>query len=157
MSGSTIHAVRNTSKDCRCSETQCLGRCELRQRLAAPILDSFEKWMEQNYGKVPPRSRMGQAITYTYPPRTRMRNYLKDGNLKIDNNFAENALRPLTLSKKNFLFCGNHKAAEKTAVTCSLLATCKAQDVNLNDVIARLPYYLEKGSERNVRELLPNA
>lgn len=135
-------------------------RCELRQRLAAPILDSFEKWMEQTYGKVSPRSRMGQAITYTYPLWPRMKNYLKDGNLKIDNNLAENALRPLTLSRKNFLFCGNHEAAENTAIICSLLATCKAQEVNprewLNDVITRLPYYLEKGSGRNVRELLPD-
>ena len=79
-----------------------------------------------------------------------MKNYLKDGNLKIDNNLAENAIRPLTLSRKNFLFCGNHEAAENTAIICSLLATCKAQEINprewLNDVIAKLPYYPEKGT-----------
>ena len=66
----------------------------------------------------------------------------KDGNIKIDNNLAENAIHPLTLSRKNFLFCGNHESAENTAVICSLLATCKAQEVNprewLNDVIAIL-------------------
>ena len=78
----------------------------------------------------------------------------------IDNNLAENAIRPLTLSRKNFLFCGNHEAAENTAVICSLLATCKAQEVNtrewLNDVIARLPYYQEKDSGKDIRELLPD-
>ena len=141
-------------------ELDAQGRCALRQRLATPILDSFEKWMEQTYGKVPPRSRMGQAITYTYPLWPRMKNYLKDGNLKIDNNLAENAIRPLTLSRKNFLFCGNHEAAENTAIICSLLATCKAQEINprewLNDVIAKLPYYLERDSGKNVRELLPD-
>jgi len=42
-----------------------------------------------------------------------MKTYLKDGHIKIDNNLAENAIRPLTLSRKNFLFCGNHEAAEK--------------------------------------------
>ena len=116
--------------------------------------------MEQTYGKAPPRGRMGQAITYTYPLLPRMKNYLKDGNLKIDNNLAENAIRPLTLSRKNFLFCGNHEAAENTAIICSLLATCKAQEINprewLNDVIAKLPYYLERDSGKNVRELLPD-
>lgn len=115
--------------------------------------------MEQTYGKVPPRSHMGQAITYTYPLWPRMKNYLKDGNLKIDNNLAENAIRPLTLSRKNFLFCGNHEAAENTAIICSLLATCKAQEINprewLNDVIAKLPYYPEKDFGKNVRELFP--
>jgi len=89
-----------------------------------------------------------------------MRNYLKDGNLKIDNNLAENAIRPMTLSRKNFLFCDNHEAAENTAIICSLLATCKAQEIIprewLNDVIAKLPYYLEKDSGKDVRELFPD-
>jgi hypothetical protein len=89
-----------------------------------------------------------------------MKWYLQDGRIKIDNNLAENAIRPLTISRKNFLFCGNHEAAENTAVICSLLATCKAQEVNprewLNDVIAQLPGYLEKDSGKQVKELLPN-
>ena len=54
----------------------------------------------------------------------------------------------------------NHEAAENTAIICSLLATCKAQEITprewLNDVIAKLPYYLEKDSGKNVHELLPN-
>ena len=53
-----------------------------------------------------------------------------------------------------------HKAAENIATLCSLLATCKAQEINsrewLNDIIAKLPYYLEKDSGKNVRELLPD-
>jgi transposase len=136
-------------------------RAGLRQKLAAPIFESLEKWMEQTYPQVLPKSRMGQAIAYAYPLWPRMKRYLQDGRLKIDNNLAENAIRPLAISRKNFLFCGNHEAAENTAVICSLLATCKAQEVNprewLNDVIARLPGYLEKGSGKEVKELLPNA
>lgn len=135
-------------------------RRELRLCQSVPLLDSFEKWMEGTYVKVPPKSRMGQAISYAYPLWPRMKACLKDGNIKIDNNLAENAIRPLTLSRKNFLFCGNHEAAENTAVICSLLATCKAQEVNprewLNDVIARLPYYQEKDSGKDIRELLPD-
>ena len=130
------------------SERVCSGIC------------TFEKWMEGTYVKVPPKSRMGQAISYAYPLWPRMKAFLKDGNIKIDNNLAENAIRPLTLSRKNFLFCGNHEAAENTAVICSLLATCKAQEVNprewLNDVIARLPYCQEKDSGKDIRELLPD-
>ena len=103
---------------------------------------------------------MGQAIPYAYPLWSRIKASLKDGNIKIDNNLAENAIRPLRLSRKGFLFCGNHEAAENTAVICSLLATCKAQKVNprewLNDVIARLPYYQEKDSGKDIREPLPD-
>ena len=88
-----------------------------------------------------------------------MRNYLKDDRLKIDNNLAENAIRPIALSRKNFLFCENHEAAENIAVICSLLASCKASQVNLRewltDVIAWLPYYTrDKG--KDLKELLPN-
>lgn len=53
-----------------------------------------------------------------------------------------------------------YEAAENTAVICSLLATFKAQEANprewLNDVTARLPYYQEKDSGKNIRELLPD-
>lgn len=69
-------------------------------------------------------------------------------------------LQYLQIHCRHFLFCGNHEAAENTAVICSLLATCKAQEVNprewLNDVIARLPYYQEKDSGKDIRELLPD-
>ena len=72
-----------------------------------------------------------------------MMRYLEDGRIKIDNNLMENAIRPIALGRKNYLFCGNHDAAESMAVVCSLLATCKAQEVNpreyLNDVIEKMP------------------
>lgn len=55
-----------------------------------------------------------------------MRNHLKDSRLKIDNNMDENAIRPIALSRKNFLFCGNHETAEKRVVT-QLLETEKLQ------------------------------
>jgi hypothetical protein len=135
-------------------------RAALRWRLAVPILDTLEKWMERHYPKVLPKSRMGKAISYAYALWPRMKNYLKDGRLEIDNNLAENAIRPIAISRKNFLFCGNHEAAENTAAICSLLATCKARGVNprewLNDVLARLPYYLQKNSGKELSELLPN-
>ncbi len=60
----------------------------------------------------------------------------------------------------NFMFCGNHEAAQNTAVICSLLASCKESGINprewLNDVIAKMPYYQNPGNEDNLRALLPN-
>lgn len=61
-------------------------------------------------------------------------------------------LRPMVLTRKNMLFCGNHEAAESTAVICSLLGSYKEHGINprewLNDVIAKLPYYLAQKSEK---------
>jgi len=135
-------------------------RYKKRNELARPIMLSFEKWMEKTYPTVLPKNCMGEAISYSYALWPRMKNYLKDGRLKIDNNLAENALRPIALSRKNFMFCGNHEAAQNTAVICSLLASCKESGINprewLNDVIAKMPYYQKPGNEENLRALLPN-
>ncbi len=135
-------------------------RCKKRNELAAPILLSFEKWMEKTYPTVLPKSRMGEAIGYSYALWPRMKNYLKDGRLKIDNNLAENAIRPIAVSRKNFLFCGNHEAAHNTAVICSLLTSCKESGVNprewLNDVISKMPYLQKPGNDEALKALLPN-
>lgn len=135
-------------------------RAKLRLRLSKPVLDSFELWLKNTYPKVLKRSLMGKAIAYAYPLIPRMRHYLYDGRIFIDNNRCENALRPIVLTRKNMLFCGNQEAAKKTAIICSLLSSCKECGVNprewLNHVIAKLPYYLEPKSNGNLRELLPN-
>ena len=135
-------------------------RAELRQRLSEPILDSFELWLKNTYPKVLKRSLMGKAIAYAYSLLPRMKPYLHDGRIFIDNNRCENALRPLVISRKNMLFCGNHEAAENTAIICSLLGSCKERGVNprewLNDVISKLPYYLAPKSDRDLKELLPD-
>ena len=61
--------------------------------------------------------------------------------------------------RKNYLFCGDHEAAVSMSVVCSLLATCKAHEVNprnyLNDVIARMPY-MQKASYDELVQLLPH-
>ena len=152
------------------------GRAELRQRLSKPMLDSFELWLKNTYPKVLKRSLMGKAIAYAYSLLPRMKPYLHDGRIFIDNNRCENALRPLVISRKNMLFCGNHEAAENTAIIrslhepskeqiiaaiiCSLLGSCKERGVNprewLNDVISKLPYYLAPKSDRDLKELLPD-
>ena len=83
--------------------------------------------------------------------------YLEDGRIRIDNNLAENAIRSVTLGRKNYLFRGNHEAAVSMSVVCSLLATCKAHEVNprgcLNDVIAKMPY-MQKASYDELLQLL---
>ena len=80
-------------------------------------------------------------------------------DIHIDNNLAENAIRPVTLGRKNYQFCGNHEAAVSKSVVCSLLATSKAHEVNsreyLNDVIAKMPY-MQKTSYDELLQLLPH-
>ena len=135
-------------------------RAVMREQYARPIIESLEAWMEKTYPTVLPKSDMGKAIGYAYGLWSRMKNYLNDGRVKIDNNLVENAIRPIALSRKNFLFAGNHQAAENTAVICSLLSTCKEAGVNprewLIDVLNKMPYLQQSGLETDLKELLPN-
>ena len=134
-------------------------RRQARQELARPIMEAMKVWMETEGIKYSPSSLTGKAITYAYTKWDNIMRCLDDGRLYWDNNLAENVQRPITLSRKNFLFCGNHEAAVNMSVICSLLATCKAHDVNprvyLNDVIAQMPYH-KKATQEELLNLLPH-
>jgi len=134
-------------------------RAELRKRLAYPIMRAFEKWVVNYYPKVFPKGRMGKALSYTYSIFHRLSRYHLDGRYKPDNNLAENAIRPLAIGRKNYLFCGNHEAAENAAVIYSLLGCCKASDVNprewLTDVLTKIPAYNNDYS-LDLADLLPH-
>jgi len=130
-----------------------------RQELSKPIMEAMKLWMETEGVKYSESSQIGKAITYAYTRWDNMMRYLEDGRLLLDNNLAENEIRPVTLGRKNYLFCGNHEAAQNMAVVCSLLATCRNHDVNprdyLNDVISQMPYYT-KASYEELLQLLPH-
>jgi transposase len=134
-------------------------RAELRSRLAYPILRGFEKWIVIYMPKALPKGRMSQALTYTYSLFHRLSRYHLDGRYRIDNNLVENTIRPLALGRKNYMFCGNHDAAENAAIMYSLLGSCIASDINprewLTDVLTRIPYYNIDYS-LDLAELLPH-
>ena len=130
-----------------------------RQELARPVMEAMRLWMETEGVKYSESSQAGKAITYAYTRWDNMMRYLEDGRLLLDNNLAENEIRPITLGRKNYLFCGNHEAAQNMAIVCSLLATCRNHDLNprdyLNDVISQMPYHA-KASHGELLQLLPH-
>ena len=131
---------------------------EKRRKESYPVICQFEKWMNETAYKVSENSRIGNALKYTYPLLPRLGRYVNDGSLLIDNNLVENAIRPLALGRKNYLFCGNHAAAIRAAIVYSLVDSCKALDVDprawMEDVLLRITTC---GNDRNaLRELLPD-
>ena len=130
-----------------------------RGELSRPVMEAMKLWMETEGVKYSGNSLVGKAVTYAYTRWNNMMRYLDDGRLLLDNNLAENEIRPITLGRKNYLFCGNHEAAKNMAVVCSLLATCRNHNVNpreyLNDIISRMPY-LAKASYEELLQLLPH-
>ena len=131
---------------------------EKRQKESYPVILQLEKWMYETATKTSQNSRVGKAIKYTLPLMPRLGRYVNDGRFCIDNNLIENAIRPLALGRKNFLFCGNHDAAVRAAIVYSLVYTCKAVGKDprewMEDVLVRIP-----GNENNreaLRNLLPD-
>lgn len=135
------------------------GRAALRSRLAYPIMCAFEKWIVNYMPNTLPKGRMSSALTYTYALFHRLSRYHLDGRYRIDNNLIENTIRPMAVGRKNYLFCGNHDAAENAAIMYSLFGCCQISGVNprewLTDVLTRIPYYNADYS-KDLAELLPH-
>ena len=132
-------------------------RKEQRLKISYPTIRLFETWMKETYLKVLPNSKMGDAIEYTYSLLPRLSRYVNDGRINIDNNLIENAIRPLALGRRNYLFCVNDASAYRAAIVYSLISTCKAADVDprtwMEDVLRKIPYY--QRDQRDLAELLP--
>lgn len=119
------------------------GLYQLRQQQAIPVLTQLKQWMLENYKAVLPQSVIGQAIYYSLQRWDKLSLYTTDGRLRIDNNLVENAIRPVAIGRKNYLFAGSHNGARRAAMLYSFLGTCKINDVNpfdwLCDVLRTIP------------------
>ena len=141
------------------AEMAAQERMELRRKEAYPVIRLFEKWCEDTYAKVLESSMMGHAISYAYSLIDRLCVYINDGRVNIDNNLIENAIRPLALGRKNWLFCSNDAAAYRVAIVYSLIASCKAADIDprqwMEHVLVEIPARVKSG--QSLDDLLPAA
>ena len=117
----------------------------LRQEKSVEILEKFEKFLIEEKPRVLPQSAIGKAFGYTLHLWPRLKRYVDDGRLKIDNNLVENSIRPVALGRKNYLFAGSHDGARNAAVIYSLLATCKLNNIEpfewLKNALETIPDY----------------
>lgn len=124
-------------------------RKEKRRKESYPVIRLIEKWCLDTYPKVLEKSLVGKAIAYTYGLLERLSVYVNDGRIDIDNNAAENAIRPLALGRKNWLFCGNDAAADRAAIVYSLISTCRNANVDprqwLEHVLLEIPQRKKAG------------
>jgi transposase len=126
-----------------------------RQQHAAPILAALKAWLDRIRPTVAGNSGTSKAIDYTLRRWPALTRYLDDGRYPIDNNPIENAIRPIALGRKNWLFAGSETAGIRAAAIMSLLATAKANGHDphawMSDVLTRLPMTLD----RDIQTLLP--
>ncbi|HNW35689.1 MAG TPA: IS66 family transposase [Candidatus Ozemobacteraceae bacterium] len=96
---------------------------------ARPVLDTMKQLLDEQRGKAPPKSLLGKAIAYASNLWPRLIVYLENAFLRLDNNLAENAIRPFAVGRKNWLFSGSPRGADASATLYSIIETAKANNI----------------------------
>ena len=126
-----------------------------RQQNSVPILADMHDWLIQLRISTADGSGLARAIDYSLNRWASLVRYAQTGHLPIDNNPVENAIRPIALGKKNWLFAGSERAGKRAAAIQSLFATAKLNGIEpaawLKDTLEKLPVW----TMRRIDELLP--
>jgi transposase len=145
-----LYAIEASARD-----LPAQARHALRQQEAKPILQQWLKWLIEQRARTADHSGLGKAIDHALKRWQALERYLDDGAFPIDNNAAEQAVRPICLGKKNWLFTGSERAGQRAAAVQSLLATAKLNGLEpyawLKDTLEKLPTW----PNRRIDELLP--
>jgi len=131
-------------------------RLRLRQLQSRPILDKLRSYLEEIQMEVLPKSPEGRAVRYTLKNWTALARYSEDGDLEIDNNATERAIRGVAVGRNNWVFFGSHRGGTTAAVLRSFVASCQRVGVDpfawLKDVLSRIPSH----PITRLAELLPH-
>lgn len=133
------------------------ARARLRQEDAQPVLAQMHDWLKTIRLAVADGSGLARAIDYSLKRWSALARYAQSGDRPIDNNPVENAIRPICLGKKNWLFTGSERAGQRAAAIQSLLATAALNGIDpaawLRNTLERLPTCLNS----QIDSLLPFA
>lgn len=130
-----LYALEKLARDNKYTHEE---RHQLRLEKALPILNEMKIWLEQSLKHAAPQSKLSNGLLYMQQRWSELNNYLIDGMLEIDNNGAENQIRPFALGRKNWMFSGSPRGANAGALFYSLIATAVANQWNPYDYLLHL-------------------
>lgn len=130
-----LYAIEKIAREGKFSHEQ---RYQLRMEKGMPILEEMKGWVDQSLRHAVPQSKLSDALIYMHDRWAELTNYLTDGSLEIDNNGAENQIRPFALGRKNWLIAGSPRGAHASALFYSLIATAVANGWNPFDYLRYL-------------------
>lgn len=117
-------------------------RRNVRRALAREKLESLAQWLDAQLSSIPGKGDLAKAIRYARVRWAALTAYVDDGRLEMSNNAAENAVRPITLGRKNWLFTGSDSGGERAAIMLTLLRTARLNRLEpeawLRDVLGRI-------------------
>lgn len=111
-------------------------RYAARQEQSKPVLDDFYAWL----GEIRPvgGTKLAGAIQYCLNEKAYLRQFLENGSIPVDNNRAENAIRPFVVGRKNWLFSTSPKGAKASAILYSVAATACANGLNVEEYFTKV-------------------
>jgi transposase len=129
-------------------------RQKQRQLVLADKVDAYFAWAKEKYAQVTHNSVIGKALAYSIHQEPFLRLFLTDGRIPMDNNYAEQAIRPFTIARKNFVLMESSKGATASAMIFSLAETAKANGLNTYDYFELLLSELSKHQDDHDRSFL---
>jgi transposase len=149
-----LYAVEKEAREGRLSPE---ARLALRQTKSVPILAALKTRLVEIRQQIPPGGKLAQACDYALGQWSRWEEYLRDGEVEIDNNWCEGSMRPLALGRKNWLHVGSPEAGPKIAAIASIVETCRRLDINLREYLLDVLPKLGEWPISRVGELTPTA
>lgn len=130
-------------------------RREIRNTRSRPLLESMKRWLEETLGKLSRKSDTAVAVRYALGRWGALLRFCDDGNIEIDNNAAERALRVVALGRKNFLFAGSDGGGESAATLYSLIGTAKLNGIDPEGYLRNVLSRIADHPINRIEELLP--
>ena len=131
-------------------------RLHIRQARSKPLTDALYQWMELHRRQITDGTATARALDYSLKRWAALTRFVDDGQLPIDNNWAENQIRPIAIGRKNWLFAGSLRAGQRAAAVMSLTQSARLNGHDpyayLKDVLQRLPTH----KSHLITELLPH-
>jgi transposase len=146
-----LYAIEKLAADKTADE-----RLKIRQDQSHVVIEKLKTWLDKTLRNILPEGKLGKAVKYLNNQWPKLIRYLEDGRWPIDNNRAENAIRPFAIGRKNWLFSNSQAGARASANLYSIVETAKSNGLNphayLLEIFEKLPQAQTLG---DVDALLP--
>lgn len=130
-------------------------RLKNRQERSKSLTNDLFKRFKDLKNKLPAKSITAKAIAYALNNEEALKRFLDDGKIEIDNNAAENAMRPIALGRKNWLFAGSDNGGNTAANIYTINETCKINNVNPQKYLTKVFDVIQDYKVGDIAELLP--
>ena len=154
---SQIQAIYN--EESKLQGMESVDRRKERIKNIKPLVEAHFVWVKKNIDKVLPKSKTHNGMTYSLNQEKYLKRFLDDGEVPMDNNAAEQSIRPFCIGKKNWVMCDTINGAKASAIIYSLVETAKANKLKLFEyfdyVLTEIPEHMEDTNRDFLKKLLP--